>query len=284
MPLRPSRTVVALLSAAALTAGCATPRAVPPAAPPAGSVRIDGSTGVMPLAVALAEAYRGARPDAAVTIGAGLGAAARLDAVADGRIDVALASHGIEDAELARRGLTAHEVARVAVVFATHAGVPVRAVTREQLCEIYAGRVTDWRTLGGPALPIAPRTRPAGEVDADVALAGVPCLRAATSGAHVPSIERPEAMAAALADTPGAIGMTSLPFVEGSAGRLRALTLDGVAPDAAAVRSGAYPLTRRSVFVTRADAPPAVRAFLAFVGGPEGARVIARSGAVPVAR
>jgi phosphate transport system substrate-binding protein len=261
--------------ALALAAGCRAPRA----AAPAGPVRIDGSTGVMPLAVALADAYRAAHPGATVVIGAGLGATARLDAVAAGRIDVALASHGLEEAELARRGLTAHEVARVAVVFATHAGVPVRALTQAQLCDVYAGRITDWRTLGGPALAIAPRTRPTGEVDGDVVREGVPCLRDAT-GAHVPSIERPEAMAAALADTPGAIGMTSLPFVERSAGRLRALALDGVAPDAAQVRSGAYPLTRRSVFVTRADASPAARAFLAFVRGPAGARVIAASGAV----
>ena len=41
--------------------------------------------------------------------------------------------------------------------------------------------------------------------------------------------------------------MTSLPFVEQSGGRMRALSLGGVAPSAENVRSGAYALTRRSL-------------------------------------
>jgi phosphate transport system substrate-binding protein len=269
----------ALLAALLLAVGCS-PRQAAPRATPDDTVRIDGSPGMMPLAAALAESYRTARPQAAIAMGTGLGTAARLDALASGRIDVALASHGIDEAELARRGLAAHEIARVAVVFATHAGVPLAGLTQRQLCDVYAGRVADWRELGGPALAIAPRTRPVGEVDADVVLAGVPCLRDVAMAAHVQSVERPDAMAAALADTPGAVGMTSLPFVDRSGGRLRALALDGVTPSAEQVRRGTYPLTRRSVFLTREDAPPAVRAFLAFVRSAEGARVIGASGAV----
>ncbi|MGZ8412432.1 MAG: substrate-binding domain-containing protein [Gemmatirosa sp.] len=268
-----------LLATVVLATGCASRPAPPRGAPTI--VRIDGSAGVMPLAAALAEAYRAAQPQVTIAMGAGMGTAERLDALASGRIDVALASHGIDEAELARRGLAAHEIARAAVVFATHAGVPLTAITQRQLCDVYAGRAVDWRALGGPSLAIAPRTRPAGEVDADVVLAGVPCLRDVAMAAHVRSIERPDAMAAALADTPGAIGMTSLPFVARSGGRLRALALDGVAPTAEQVRRGTYPLTRRSVFLTRAEPSPAVRAFLTFVRGPAGARTIAASGVVP---
>lgn len=269
-----------LLALSLLAAACAPRTAVTPV--PAGGVRIDGSPGVMPLAVALADAYRAQHPAAAVTTGAGLGTRARLEALAQGRIDVALASHGIDPADLARQGLVAHEVAQAAVVFATHAGVPVAGLTTRQLCDVYAGRVTDWAQLGGPALPVAPRTRPAGEVDADVVRAGVPCLKDAPMGAGVQTIDTPEAMAAALADTPGAVGMTSLPFVRQSGGRLRALTLDGVAPGAESVRRGTWRLTRRSVFVTRASPPPAVAHFLAFVRGAAGTRVIEAGGAVAV--
>jgi hypothetical protein len=78
--------------------------------------------------------------------------------------------------------------------------------------------------------------------------------------------------------------MTSLPFVLQSGGRLRALALDGVRPGAESVRRGAWRLTRRSVFVTRAAPPPAVVHFLAFVRGAAGARVIEASGAVAVGR
>ena len=112
--------------------------------------------------------------------------------------------------------------------------------------------------------------------------AGVSCLREAVAAGAVRAVERPEVMAEELAATAGALGMTSLPFVERSGGRLRALALDGVAPTADAVRSGAYPLTRRSLLLTRVAPPAHVARFLAFVRGPRGARAIVASGAVPV--
>jgi phosphate transport system substrate-binding protein len=90
-------------------------------------------------------------------------------------------------------------------------------------------------------------------------------------------------MAAALAATPGALGITSLPFVRQSGGRVRALAFGGAAPTAANVRRGAYPLTRASILLTAAAPRPPVARFLAFVRGPAGARVISAGGAVPTA-
>lgn len=283
--------LAAALAPATLLAGCARPGASTGAstggsrsAAPlvADTVRVDGSPAVLPLAAALARAYEVRHPGARVAVGAGLGSSARLAALAEGRIDVALTSQGVDAGALAGEGLAAHEVAKAAVVFAVPAAVDVRGLGSAQLCDAYAGRAATWRTLGGPDVPIVPHTRPAGEVDGDVAVGGIPCLREAIAAGTVRTVERPEAMAEALAATPGALGMTSLPFVERSGGRLRALALDGVVPTAAAVRDGAYPLTRRTLLLTRAAPPAHVARFLAFVRATEGARVIAGSGAVPV--
>lgn len=90
-----------------------------------GKIVVDGSTGVMPLVAALAKAYQERTPDAAVEIGKGLGTKARLQALEEGTIDIALASHGLVVEELARRGMRAHEIAKVAVVFGVNASVPV---------------------------------------------------------------------------------------------------------------------------------------------------------------
>jgi phosphate transport system substrate-binding protein len=283
MPTRSLACLGLALAIGATQMGCARSGAVRPPAPvPGDPVRVDGSPGVMPLVAALARDYEARHPGARVTLGAGLGTAARLAALVEDRIDVALASQGVAADALARQGLAVHEVAKVAVVFAVPSAVPVAGLTTAQLCDAYAGRVTNWRALGGPDLPIVPRTRPAGEVDGDVATAGVPCLRDAAAAGAVRAVEQPEAMAEELATTPGALGMTSLPFVERSGGRLRALTLDGVAPTAANVRASAYPLTRRSLLLARAAPPAHVARFLAWVRGPEGARAIGASGAVPV--
>ena len=243
---------------------------------------MDGSAGVMPLAAALAREYRAIEPAVTIALGAGMGTKARVDALTQGTIDIALASHGIDRAELGAKGVAIHEVARVAVVFGVNAGVPATNLTRAQLCSIYSGAVTNWSRLGGMDLVIAARTRPAAEVDADVVLTAIECLRPSLAPAVALVVEKPEEMAAALASTNGAIGMTSMPFVQASDGRIRALALDGVSPSAETVGSGRYALTRASYMLTGVRPSPAVARFLAFVRSPAGARIIIANGGVPV--
>ena len=86
---------------------------------------VDGSTGVMPLVGALAKAYHARNPEAVVELGKGLGTKARIEALAEGKIDIALASHGLNAEEVSRQGMTVHEIAKVAVVFGVNKTVPV---------------------------------------------------------------------------------------------------------------------------------------------------------------
>ena len=59
----------------------------------ADQIVIDGSTGVMPLVRALADAYREHKPEVAIHIGKGLGTKARIAALREGKIRIAMASH-----------------------------------------------------------------------------------------------------------------------------------------------------------------------------------------------
>ena len=248
----------------------------------ADTVRVDGSPALAPLVRALADVYYAARPFNVVTVGGGLGSRERIDAVREGRIDIALASQFVAS-ELATQGLAAHEVAKSAVVFAVNASVPVTSLSSQQICDAYRGGVTNWRELGGSDLPLAVRARPAAEVDAAIVLAGIECFRAATSSSTVARvIERPEDMAAELSSVSGALGMTSMPFVEQSGGRIKALALDGIAADTDRVRRGEYPLTRSVFLVTSASPSAAVVRFIAFVRSDAAARVIRANGAVPL--
>ena len=113
-------------------------------------------------------------------------------------------------------------------------------------------------------------------------LTGIECLRRSLDSAVALIVEKPEDMAATLASTNGAIGMTSMPFVQGSDGRIRALALDGVSPSAVTIRTGQYLLTRASYMLTGLRPSLAVARFLAFVRSPAGARIIVANGGVPV--
>ncbi|MGH7323956.1 MAG: substrate-binding domain-containing protein [Candidatus Rokuibacteriota bacterium] len=250
--------------------------------PTSEKIVVDGSTGVMPLVAALAKAYQERNPGATVEIGQGLGTKARLQALEEGKIDIALASHGLVVEDLTRRGMAVHEIAKVAVVFGVNASVPVTNVTDPQICDVYAGRITNWKELGGPDIAIAPRTRPVSEVDAEVVRGKLACLKDLQMPQGVRVMPRSGDMAKELAASVGAIGMTTTTVVEQSQGQIRALSLNGVIPSAENVGRKAYVLTRDSFLVTKAAAAPAVSRFVEFIRSSAGAAVIGANGAVPV--
>lgn len=243
---------------------------------------VDGSTGVMPLVAALAKVYQERYPAATVEMGKGLGTKARLRALAQGKIDIALASHGLVAGELARQGMAVHAIAKVAVVFGVNASVPTANLTDRHICDLYAGTITNWRELGGPDLAIAPRTRPDSEVDAEVVRGKIACLKDLKMPEGVKVMPRSGDMAKELATSVGAIGMTTTTVVEQSRGQIRLVSLNGILPSAENVERKIYTLTRDSFLVTKAPPPPAVSRFVDFVRSSTGTAVIVANGAVPV--
>jgi phosphate transport system substrate-binding protein len=175
-----------------------------------------------------------------------------------------------------------HEIVKVAVVFGVNASVPVTNVTDAETCDVYAGRITSWKALGGPDIAIIPRTRPDSEVDAEVVREKIACLKDLKMPDNVRVMPRSGDMAKELAATVGAVGMTTTTVVEQSRGQIRALSLNGVIPSAENVGRKAYTLTRDSFLVTKATPSPAVSRFVEFVRSAAGAAVIVANGAVPV--
>ena len=240
---------------------------------------VDGSTGTAPLVQALGKAFTD-KGGVVVEIGKGLGTKARFEALAAGKIDIAMASHGLKVEEVTAQGMTVHRIAMTPVVFGTHQSVTVSSLADAQLCGIYEGRMWNWKELGGSDLAIAALTRPDNEVDAEVVRDGIACLKSVKMPNNVKVLARAGDMAKALAETPGGIGMTSATVVEQSQGKLRALALNGVAPSEANVTAGAYRLTRDAFLITR-NAPSAeVATFIAFAKGADGTAVIRANGAI----
>ncbi len=243
---------------------------------------IDGSTGVMPLAAALAKAFQERNPGVTVELGKGLGTKARLEALAVGKIDIALASHGLNVEAITRQGMAVQEVARIPVVFGVNATVPVANLTEQQICDVYAGKASNWKALGGADLDIAPRARPDSEVDTEVVRAHIKCLTDLRMPDSVGVMQRSGDMAKELAATAGAIGMTTMTVVEQSQGKVRVLSINGIAPSADNVERKAYPLVRESFFVVKAAASPTVARFIEFTRSAAGHQVIRANGAIPV--
>ena len=201
----------------------------------------------MPLVAALAKVYEAQTPGLTIEIGKGLGTKARIEALNAGGIDLAVASHGPKIDELVNQGMTVDEIARTPVVFGVNASVPVTNLSQAQICAIYSGGLTNWIAAGGPDLAIAVRTRPDSEVDAEVVRDGVACLRTLKMSEAVKVMQRGGDMAKELAATAGARGMTTTTVVEQSSNKIRALSLDGLAPTEANVMAGKIPTDPRGL-------------------------------------
>ena len=134
-----------------------------------------------------------------------------------------------------------------ALVFIVNEDNPVQALSQQQLRDIYAGKITNWKDVGGN--------------DAEVVLIG----REAASGTrdgfesitgtkdkcrYRQELTSTGGVIEAVAGNPNAIGYASLSAVEGKA-TVKALTVNGVACTEATVLDGSYQIQRPFVLVTK---------------------------------
>jgi phosphate transport system substrate-binding protein len=245
-------------------------------------ITIDGSTGLTPLVEALSKAYRDQNPGTTIDIGKGLGTKARIQALDEGKIDIAMASHGLDVAGIKRQGMAIQEIGKVAVVFGVNTGVGISDLTENQICDVYSGKTINWKEVGGADVAIVTLTRPESEVDTEVVRDKIGCLKSMKITERVKVMPKAPDMAKELAAMAGAIGMTTTTVVEQSQGRVKALSIAGATPTALNVQNKKYVLTRDSFLVTKATPSDSVKRFLDFVRSSGGERVIVANGAVPV--
>ncbi len=112
------------------------------------SIKLSGSTTVYPLAQAWAAKYKSLYRGSSITV-AGGGSSTGIKDAAAGRVDIGMSSTDY-DRSKHPAGLVFTPVARDAVVLVTNPRNPVRRLTQAQVYNIYRGRYTNWRQVGGP--------------------------------------------------------------------------------------------------------------------------------------
>lgn len=245
-----------------------------------GKVTIAGAGSMVPTMLEMARAYEGkSGPQGLEVMPNSLGSGGGIKAVDAGRVSIGLTGRPLKESE--KGTVVYRQLAVMPVVVAVSSTQSVAGLTSAQLCGIYSGAITSWKQVGGSDAAIVPLTRNEDDSDKEALREDVGCYKALKESADVVVLASGGAMRSALIARPTAIGLTSFEAVLRSEGKLKALAIDGVAPDAASVAAGKYRLVKDFAVVTKGEPQGVTKAFIDFAASAEGHKIMASGGLVP---
>lgn len=154
----------------------------------------------------------------------------------------------------------------------------VKALTKDQVAKIFGGQITDWKDVGGAPGKIRVLLR---EPESSTRSAFESYFFGSTKPVYSKDaieVFQIDETLKALSSFKDSIGMMTMNAKSFSATDVRMLTIDNIAATRDTLADGTYPIRRPLYFVAHTDpakVKPTVKAFLDFVKGPEGQKILA---------
>jgi len=260
---------------------------------PQTTIENKGSDTIVNLALAWAEAYQSVDPSVSISItggGSGTGIAALINNTAQ----LANASRAIKEEErqaALANGIDPYEIviARDAIAIIVNHANPLEQLTLQQLSDIYAGKIDNWREVGGDDRPI------------------VRLSRETNSGTHVYFLETvlrlgdskstllfdprtlllpsSEGITTEVRDNPNAIGYDGLGYVTHEVKVLRIASDPAgpyVLPSAQSVNEGTYPISRDLYMYSNGAPQGLLKTYVDWILSPTAQEIVLDLGFVPV--
>ena len=242
-----------------------------------GSITMAGSTSMEKYANALAEVFMEKYPNVSVQAEF-TGSSAGVEAVLAGQCDIGNSSRNLKDEEK-EKGAAENIVAIDGIAVVTDPSNTAADLTKDQLTEIYTGKVTNWKDVGGSDMPVVVVGREAGSGTRG---AFEEILGVEDACAYANELDSTGAVMAKVASTPGAIGYVSLDVIDDT---VKVLTLDGTEATEENIKSGDYFLSRPFVMATKgeiSEQSDLVKALFDFVYSDEGSELVKSVGLIAV--
>lgn len=231
-----------------------------------GKVTVSGSSALLPLAKDAAQKFKAKNDQVSITLNAG-GSGAGLKQVSEGSVDIGnsdvFAKEKLPEAKAAE--LVDHKVAVtvMAPVVSKEIGTNVKSLTKAQLQDIFTGKVTNWKDVGGPDEAVVLIARPS--------TSGTRALftKYALDGKEELSNKSMETddsgtLVQTVSQTKGAIGYVALSYLMNN-NTVTPLAINGVEPTLNNVYNGKYPVWGYEHMYTKGEATGAVKAFIDFI-------------------
>ncbi|WP_409345338.1 phosphate ABC transporter substrate-binding protein [Paenibacillus sp. MBLB4367] len=245
-------------SASASTAPSASASTAPSKSPEiTGTVTASGSTALQPLVQQAATEFMNKNPKVTVQVTGG-GSGTGVKNVADG-----VSSIGNSDVEADAQykdKLTEFVVAIAPFALIVNKDVNVDNLTKQQAADIYSGKITNWKEVGGADKKIQLIHRQ--DSSGSRKLVGQIIMGGTAFSKEGVTQDSSKTVAEAVGTTGGSIGYVDTPYITDA---VKALKIDNVAYSKDAIKDGKYPLYGVERMYTKGQPDAATKAFLDFI-------------------
>jgi phosphate transport system substrate-binding protein len=227
-----------------------------------GTVTASGSSALLPLVKQASTEFMDKNPKVTINVTAG-GSGVGVKNVADGTSDIG--NSDVEPAaEYKDKGLVDHQVAIAPFALVVNKDVNIDNITKAQAADIFMGKITNWKDVGGKDAKITVVHRP--DSSGSRKLVQTIILDGKDFTKEGLTQETTGAVKTTVAGTSSTIGYIDTPYLDDS---LKALKIDGVAYSEDNIKNGTYKLFGVEHMYTKGEAKGAAKAFIDYITSKE---------------
>ncbi len=241
-----------------------------------GTVKISGGTAHIPVMKEAAKRMMTFNSGIQISI-AGGGSGVGIKQVGEGLVDIGNSGRAPTDEEINKYQLKMFKWAIDGVGVVVNPKNTVKSLSKAQLIDIFSGKISNWKDLGGLDKAINVYTRDKASGTRDVFWKKALDKGDITDKANF--VVSNGAMKSAISSNPYGIGYVSVGHIDES---VASVALDGVVPTLENVKQGKYKIARGLYSNTKGDPSGLVKKFIEYLFSPEGQEIAAQKGFIPV--
>jgi phosphate transport system substrate-binding protein len=242
---------------------------------------ITGASTAAPLVAEIGKRFESQNRGVRVDVQTG-GSSRGVNDARAGLSDIGMVSRALNKEE---QDLKPYLIANDGMSVILHKSNPVTSLTREQIIDIYLGKTTNWKDLGGKDEKITVVNKAEGRSTLELFLAYFK-LNNRDIKAQVVIGDNQQGVKT-VSGNPGAIGYVSIGTAEFESQNgvpIKLLPLGGIAATSENVRNGTFPFARQINLVTKAAPQGLQKQFIEFAASPAVADLVKEQYFVPPAR